>query len=123
MKSAGKSGPQGIFTITGVAALVTGGTGMRIFFLNRRSSAFGVEGGVGGIGQETFSIAPPHGRSHDDDHDDQNDQSSQAKNKPREGPILEERVSYWSGGGRVRWNGGGGGCRCSRELSARRRGD
>jgi hypothetical protein len=72
------------------AVMVASKAGMRKFLLGRRSvfDIFGVEGEVGGVGQETFSVAPAHVRSHSNHTNDQNGQSNQPKNKPRKGFIF-----------------------------------
>jgi len=54
---------------------------------------FRVEGEVGGIGQETLSIAPAHERSHKDDDSNQGNQSNYPKDRPNKGFIFEEGLS------------------------------
>jgi hypothetical protein len=60
------------------ATVVATVTGVRVLLLGGRSvfNNFGIEGEVGGVSQETFSIAPAHVRGHDNDHKDQTDQST-----------------------------------------------
>ena len=62
------------------------------------SDVFGIEGEVGGIGQEAFSVAPAHVKTHGNARNDKNSQPSQPKNKPSEGFILEEGLSLGFGG-------------------------
>ena len=74
-KPTSSPGARGVFAMAMATAVIPGRTRMRIFVLGRRSSVFdifGVEGEVGGVGQETFSIAPAHIRRHGDGHEDQN---------------------------------------------------
>lgn len=76
--TAGSSVIQRIVAMAVSATVVATVTGVRVLLLGGRSvfDNFGVEREVGGVSQETFSIAPAHVRGHDNDHKDQADQST-----------------------------------------------
>ena len=69
-KPAASSGTQGIVTMT-VSIVVVGRTSILLPVRPHVFDVFGVEGEVGGVSQETFSVASAHVRSHRNDHDDQ----------------------------------------------------
>lgn len=77
----------------------------------------GVEGEVGGVGQESFSVAPAHIRSHTNDDNDQTSQSSETKNKPGERFIIEEGLFGFRSS--ARGGTGGRGCFRNRNWSIR----
>lgn len=90
---------RGVAIMTVSTVMVADKAGTRMLLVRCSvSDIFGVEGEVGGIGQEAFSVAPAHVSTHGNDRNDKNSQSSQPKNKPSEGFILEEGLSLGFGG-------------------------
>ena len=81
-ETAGGSGVRDVVAMAISATMVAASAGMGILLLSRRSviDIFGIEGEVGGIGQETFLFAFACVRSRGNDQNNQNGESSHPKN-------------------------------------------
>jgi hypothetical protein len=93
-ESDGTSVIRWVVTVTVPGVKLAGKASMGMLLI--RGSVFnisGVKGESGGVSQETLPVAPAHDRSYDNEHEYQGRQSSESKNKPRKGFILQEGFS------------------------------